>query len=226
MKAHTLGILMLGSLAFGANTVAHADTSFNLSTVSLYKSRGVDQDGRDKAFRPAVQGGVDYASSSGLYVGNWNSTGHFGDARVEMDLYGGYKAQINKDFGLDVGYIHYLYPNERSWNDGEAYVGLSYRQLTFKTYRGMLANVNEGNLYYQLAYSYPLTGAVSLNLGLGYLDYQTEGLSNKTDYSAGLSYAFAKHLTVSGTVAGANHRDQVDDGSRDTRFIVGLGATF
>jgi uncharacterized protein (TIGR02001 family) len=226
MKAHTLGILLLGSLAFGANTAAHADTSFNLSAVSLYKSRGVDQDGRNQAFRPAVQGGVDYASSSGFYLGNWNSSGRFGNANVEIDLYGGYKAQLSKDLGLDLGYIHYIYPNEGSWNDGEAYVGLSYRQLTFKTYRGMRPNVNEGDLYYQLGYAYPLTGALNLNLGLGYLHYHVEDLSNKTDYSVGLSYAFAKHLTVSGTVAGANHRNEVDDGSRDARFILGLGVTF
>lgn len=38
--------------------------SFNIGAVSLYKSNGIDQDSRQednrKAFRPAIQGGVDY----------------------------------------------------------------------------------------------------------------------------------------------------------------------
>jgi uncharacterized protein (TIGR02001 family) len=226
VKTHTLSLIALGALAIGLSAAAHADTSFNISTVSLYKSRGVDQDGRDQAVRPALQGGVDYASDSGFYLGNWNSTGRFGHADVEIDLYGGYRTQLTRDLGLDLGYIHYVYPNESTWSDGETYVGLSYRQLTFKTYRGMRPNVNQGDMYYELGYTYPLAEKLDLKLGLGYQQYHVEDLSSKTDYSIGLSYAFAKRFSVSGTVAGANHRGEVDDGSRDARFILGIGAAF
>ena len=221
----SLSIIVLGALVIG-QPLAHADTSFNISTVSLYKSRGVDQDGRNQAVRPAVQGGVDFTSSSGFYLGNWNSTGRFGHADVEIDLYGGYRLQLNPDLGLDLGYIQYVYPHDNTWTNSEAYVGLTYQRLSFKTYRGMRLHVNDGDMYYELGYTQPLMDGLDLKLGLGYQTYHVEALSDKTDFSVGLQYAFAKHLMVSGTVAGANHRGEVDDGSHDTRFIVGIGATF
>jgi uncharacterized protein (TIGR02001 family) len=220
------GLILLGALTFGLNSAVHAEISFNLSAVSLYKSRGVDQDGRNQSMRPALQGGVDYVSSSGFYLGNWNSTGRFGNADLEVDLYGGYRAQLSKDLGLDVGYIHYYYPGEGPWNQGEVYAGLTYQRFSFKTYRGMRADVNQGDLYYLATYAQPLTDALSLQLGLGYQTYQVADLRAKTDYSAGLSLALSRHLNLSGTVAGANHRGDVGDGSRDARFIVGLGAGF
>ncbi|CAM5218969.1 putative protein (TIGR02001 family) OS=Castellaniella defragrans OX=75697 GN=HNR28_001161 PE=4 SV=1 [Castellaniella defragrans] len=226
MKLHTLSLIALGALAIGQPLAAHADTSFNISTVSLYKSRGVDQDGRDQAMRPALQGGLDYTSASGFYLGNWNSSGRFGHADVEIDLYGGYRAQLTKDLGLDLGYIHYLYPGESDWSDGEVYAGLSYQRLTFKVYRGMRPHVNEGDMYYEAGYTQPLADKLDLKLGLGYQQYRVEDLSSKIDYSVGLSYALFKHVAVSGTVAGATHRNEVDDGSRDTRFILGVGAAF
>jgi len=226
VKIQTLSLITLGALAIGQPIAAQADTSFNISTVSLYKSRGVDQDGRDQAMRPALQGGLDYTSSSGFYLGNWNSSGRFGQADVEIDLYGGYRTQLTKDLGLDLGYIHYLYPGESDWSDGEAYVGLNYRQLAFKVYRGMRPHVNQGDMYYELGYTQPLTEKLDLKLGLGYQQYHVEDLSSKTDYSVGLSYALFKHLALSATVAGANHRSEVDNGSRDARFILGVGAAF
>ncbi|HEX7387560.1 MAG TPA: TorF family putative porin [Castellaniella sp.] len=222
----SLSLIVLGALVFGQSIAAHADTSFNISTVSLYKSRGVDQDGRNQAVRPALQGGVDYSSSSGFYLGNWNSTGRFGHADVEIDLYGGYRLQLNKDLGLDLGYIEYVYPHDNTWTDGEVYAGLNYQRFSFKAYRGVRPNVNDGDMYYLLGYTQPLMEGLDLKLGLGYQTYQVEAFSNKIDYSVGLEYAFAKHLVVSGTVAGANHRSEVDDGSRDARFILGIGATF
>ena len=76
----------------------------NLGLFSSYRFRGIDQ----TYGKPALQGGFDYAHSSGLYVGNWNSNvqsgaGYLG-GNLEMDFYGGYKHAFG-DFGLDVGAI-------------------------------------------------------------------------------------------------------------------------
>ena len=69
--------------------------TFNIGVVSLYKASGIDQDVREpKNFRPALQGGADYAADNGLYAGVWASTGKFGNsakADLEIDLYGGYR---------------------------------------------------------------------------------------------------------------------------------------
>ena len=50
---------------------------------------------------------------SGIYLGNWNSSGEPGCSPavgIEMDFYGGWKKTFG-DIGLDVGTIYYYYPN-------------------------------------------------------------------------------------------------------------------
>ena len=114
----------------------------NIGLFSSYRFRGIDQ----TFGKPAVQGGVDYAHSSGLYVGNWNSNvksgAGFPDGSLEMDFYGGYKTTFG-DFGLDVGGILYYYPGSKARtldakaNGGavknkELYVGGSWKFLSLK----------------------------------------------------------------------------------------------
>ena len=74
-----------------------------------YRFRGIDQTFN----KPALQGGIDYSHSSGIYVGNWNSNVNSGagfpEGNLEMDFYGGWKTTFG-DFGLDVGGIYYYYP--------------------------------------------------------------------------------------------------------------------
>ena len=81
----TLAVLVALSGSAFAQTAAPAaepvdPISYNISAVSNYKYRGQDQDtSKTRGFKPALQGGVDYAHASGFYVGNWNSTVHFLD---------------------------------------------------------------------------------------------------------------------------------------------------
>ena len=42
----------------------------NVTVVNDYRYRGISQSN----FKPAIQGGFDYAHDSGFYVGNWNSS--------------------------------------------------------------------------------------------------------------------------------------------------------
>ncbi|HSA68341.1 MAG TPA: TorF family putative porin, partial [Burkholderiales bacterium] len=78
----------------------------NIALVSEYRFRGIDQTFGE----PALQGGFDYAHSSGVYLGNWNSNvgALFNGANLEMDFYGGWRKSFG-DFGLDVGAIYYYY---------------------------------------------------------------------------------------------------------------------
>lgn len=89
----------------------------NLSLTNDYRYRGISQSN----FRPAIQGGFDYAHSSGFYIGNWNSSiswisdaasaaGNHASAPVEMDFYGGFKYEWSKGFTADVGILQYYYP--------------------------------------------------------------------------------------------------------------------
>jgi uncharacterized protein (TIGR02001 family) len=71
-----------------------AQLTGNLGLTSDYRFRGVSQTQN----APAVQGGIDYAHSSGLYIGNWNSSVssqvYTAGAGVENDLYAGYKKEV------------------------------------------------------------------------------------------------------------------------------------
>jgi len=96
--------LMLGSARAqtAAPTPEHTLSS-NIALVSDYRFRGISQTWR----LPALQGGIDYAHSSGLYLGTWASNvsgnSYNNGAGLELDLYGGYKLAVAQDLTLDIG---------------------------------------------------------------------------------------------------------------------------
>ena len=80
---------------------------------------------------PTLQGGLDWDSGVGVYVGMWGSNVNFGDgdnAHVEMDFYAGYAGEIDA-FSYDVGFLYYLYPGAASslnYDFWEAYGSVGY----------------------------------------------------------------------------------------------------
>jgi uncharacterized protein (TIGR02001 family) len=119
----TAAIVSLSSIAQTASAqtspaaAAPSPLSANLTLTNDYRYRGISQSN----FRPAIQGGFDYAHPSGFYIGNWNSSiswisdsasaaGNNASAPVEMDFYGGYKYEWSKGFTADVGILQYYYP--------------------------------------------------------------------------------------------------------------------
>lgn len=85
--------------------------SGNVAVTSDYPFRGLSQTLEE----PAIQGGLDLAHPSGLYLGAWGSSVNFGEAanpraQVEMDVYGGFGFSAAELFDVDVGAIYYAYP--------------------------------------------------------------------------------------------------------------------
>jgi uncharacterized protein (TIGR02001 family) len=91
----------------------------NVTVVSDYRYRGISQSN----FKPAIQGGFDYAHESGFYIGNWNSSiswisdaasqggANNVSAPIEMDFYAGIKKElIGEGFASDLGVLQYYYP--------------------------------------------------------------------------------------------------------------------
>jgi hypothetical protein len=80
------------SIGAAAPALAQAEMSYNIGVVSLYKSSGVEQHNKqgvattNKSTRTELQGGVDMDFSNGFYVGNWNFTGRFSEANLEIDF--------------------------------------------------------------------------------------------------------------------------------------------
>lgn len=93
---------------------------------SDYRFRGISQTNEAMA----VQGGLTLSHESGFYVGTWASNlsgwGTFGGANMELDLFGGYKAQLSDTATLDMGLTWYMYPSGADKTDfAEPYVKLS-----------------------------------------------------------------------------------------------------
>ena len=94
-----------------AAPAAYAQFSANIGAVTDYRFRGISQ----TLGKPALQGGLDYAHSSGLYVGTWASTvskdSYTNGKGLEVDIYAGWKKEVAKDWTIDVGALYYWYPS-------------------------------------------------------------------------------------------------------------------
>ena len=214
MKKLFLALMMMAGIS-----VAQAQVTGNLGLTSDYRFRGVSQTQN----APAVQGGIDYAHSSGLYVGNWNSSVssqmYTNGSGVESDLYAGFKKDIYKGLTLDVGSYNYFYPratNNTSTNfdTNELFAGLGYGPVSVK-YSQSLSNYfgtanSKNSQYYQADLAQPLT-YISKNLSLlahvGRTEVNNNSNLNYTDYNVGLGYNLqgwelaAKYYTNSGTTS-------------------------
>src|SRR5438046_9886946 len=67
--AVTAAIAVPGIAAAQAPAPAPSPVTGNMTIASDYRFRGISQTYKG----PAIQGGIDYAHSSGLSLGNWNS---------------------------------------------------------------------------------------------------------------------------------------------------------
>jgi uncharacterized protein (TIGR02001 family) len=179
--------------AASAPEPAPSPLSANINLTTKYKFRGQDQ-GNTNWISPALQGGFDWAQN-GWYLGNWNSNVNFTNASIEMDFYGGYKGEIVKDVGYDVGILQYYYPQKNKafdYNVTELYGAASYDWLSLKTswtvskdYFGIGEGFKKGvpltsqpkgrnTLYFDLSGNYPLVDKLTLNAHVGYTRYASD----------------------------------------------------
>lgn len=226
--------LALSSAAFAqapAAAPAPSPLTLNIALTSNYKFRGQDQDtSRGTQFKPALQGGIDYAFSNGFYLGNWNSTVSFVDpvnaarrATFEMDFYGGYKWAIG-DLGLDIGLLQYYYPNATKANTTEAYIGASYGPFSakysntlskgyFGTGIGAAGNLSDGRgtQYFSVAFAKEVAPSWTVKGSIGQTSFKgavkAGGVPNFTDYSLGVVYDFGDSLSLAGYVQGASQKN-------------------
>lgn len=216
---HSLIGLAVSTACLMVPGLAQADPSFNLGLVSLYKSNGVDQDNPDgKTFRPALQGGVDFAFDNGFYLGNWNSTGRFGKAKVEIDLYGGHRGQLTGDVTYDVGLVAFIYPGSGGgWNGNEAYGSLSWGPVTVKYARGV-SGVIDKFARLSLTYTLPITDRWQLQAGMG---MRNKAAGQFNDYSLGVTHELGEGLSAQATFSGTTRKEQLG-GAGDNRLVLGL----
>lgn len=234
-----LGVALLATLPLMAN----AQLSGNLSLTSNYKFRGQDQDvSKVKAFKPAVQGGLDYAfGDSGWYVGNWNSSVDWlpGNS-IEVDLYGGYKFKAG-EFDLDLGALTYLYPGNTAGNTTELYgagtwgpLTAKYSHTVSKDYFGWAGAKSGSGLkgrntgYLAFSFAQEVAPSVTLKASVGFTRFASDikglGVPNYSDYSLGAAYDFGGGLSLGAAVVGANKKAYFGPANK-SRLLVTLTKT-
>jgi uncharacterized protein (TIGR02001 family) len=222
MKKLLLALMMMAGI-----TVAQAQVSGNLGLTSDYRFRGISQTQN----APAVQGGIDYAHSSGFYVGNWNSSVsssmYTNGAGVESDVYVGFKKEIYKGLTVDVGSYNYFYPRATTAGTGsnfdtyEGFVGLGYGPVSVKYSRtlgnGYFGTTNaRGTGYYEANVAYPIPGSkISLLAHAGRTNVANQSAGDYDDYNFGVGYNLqgfdiaAKYYTNSGLSSAAKTADTI-----------------
>lgn len=210
--------------AVAAETVSPHIIIGNLGLYSSYRFRGIDQ----TFGKPALQGGVDYRHSSGIYLGNWNSNVQQGagypGGNLEMDFYGGWKGSWG-DFGLDAGLIYIYYPgtsagpgiafspaNNRtgqvasgSVSNTEIYLGGRWKGISLKYFQDVddyfsTPGTRSSN-YTDLSFAYDLGSGWGINAHAGYLKLKNMTNGDYADWKLGVT------KNVQGWVFGAAYVD-------------------
>ncbi|MDP6377998.1 MAG: TorF family putative porin [Pseudomonadales bacterium] len=192
-------------LVLSAGYVSAAEFSGNVTLATDYRFRGISQGDRS----PAIQGGFDLETESGLYVGTWASNvGFAGSGALELDVYGGFAGDFSESVGYDVGVLYYAYPESDSdpdFNYVEIYGSLSFGDATLGVNYSPDYYAETDSFWYLYAgYSMGLGENFSLDLhvGLNKFDDDAEGLAfglgegldgedQYVDYSVGISTSAA-----------------------------------
>ena len=210
LAAGLLSCVALGNLAV-AQTAAPAvpaaapadpgPLTANVSLTSDYRYRGISQSN----LQPAIQGGFDYAHSSGFYIGNWNSSiswisdaasasGNSASAPIEMDFYAGYKYEWSKGFTADVGILQYYFPTSGA-------TGFTTNPNTTELYAAQNFTFDSVTGYLKFSYAATTLFGFSNSAGSNYTDltvnYDTGVWGLTLNAHAGYQY-------VAGTASGAS----------------------
>lgn len=206
--------LVLAGLVAAPSVVMAEDSphsfSGNVTLTSDYVFRGISQ----SSGNAAIQGGLDYSHSSGLYLGTWASSvgwiedfQGYGSGSMEIDVYGGFRGGIG-DTGLtyDVGAIQYMYPGTRfngtttptSADTSEIYAGLGWKWFTAKYSYYVSDEVfgfanADGSDYLDISASFPI-GDTGLTIGAhwGTFSFKNNAAQDYDDWKISATYDMGK----------------------------------
>jgi len=218
MRNLTKALVVAGTLTAAAAPLAQAEEampSVKLSVYSEYEYRGISQTSE----KPAGQLNIDWAHSSGFYLGTFVSNikwlkdgaevgGFSTSANLEWDIFGGYKFEVAKDVVVDVGYLRYEYPSSGAFNPkpntDEVYVGVGYGPVSVKysySLNDTFGVVNsEGSDFIEANIAYPLMDKLTLTGHIGHQKYKNNKPLDYTVYKLGLAYDLGGGWNVGGYV--------------------------
>ncbi|RPH45948.1 MAG: hypothetical protein EHM87_04255 [Burkholderiales bacterium] len=253
MKKTLIALAAVASVvpSFASAQAATSPFTGNMTLTSDYRFRGLSQSYK----LPALQGGIDWAHESGLYLGNWNSSisgnQYPNGASLEMDFYGGYKFPIGKDVMLDVGALYYYYPGayyngfsgKPKFDNFELYFGGAMGPFSAKIFYAISdffgldetvgGKSSSGSYYIDLNYSTEIMPKLTLGAHLGYQSVKNYSNLSYTDYKIGVTYDWTGWLLGAafvGTNAEKAPYTAVDaQGSKfvgNNTLVLSIGKTF
>lgn len=174
----------------------------NVALATDYMFRGLSQTDN----KGTIQGGLDYAHDSGLYVGVWASnvdfdgetnSGKAWSEHLEVDTYVGFANDIgDTGFAYDVGILRYNYNDDSKskYGTNEFYVSGSYSYFTlgYKYSDDWYGSDEESNYVhggfdYDLPYDVALSATVGKSFGDAYKKKTLGKDAEYVDYSIGIS---------------------------------------
>jgi uncharacterized protein (TIGR02001 family) len=207
--------LVLWALLSAPGTVA-AQVQGDVALLSDYRFRGESL----TEGRPALQAGVNYDHSSGLFVG-----GLVSNVRIDPDvvglsaqIYGGYTRPIGERAAWDVGLVTYVFPHPSMGGPGydytEVFVGTSFDRLSSRLYYTNSYFGGGQAIYLELNGSHAINDRITVVGHVGYLGLsQTREPTssgerdNLVDFLAGINFdisGFVLGLSIVGTNAQQN----------------------
>ncbi|MHB9118137.1 MAG: TorF family putative porin [Burkholderiales bacterium] len=206
------GVIGLPALAASSAVLADAAAPVspltgNMTIASEYVYRGISQTHR----QAAIQGGFDYASPSGFYVGTWASNISWisdlypgTSAPIEIDVYGGFKNSFaGGDWNYDVGVLTYNYPTnnlpaaaanpdttELYGLIGYKWVSLKYSQSTTNLFGAVNPSTlqdSKGSGYLDLSANYDLGAGWGLSGHVGHQQVKNFSDASYTDWKLGVT---------------------------------------
>lgn len=185
----------LAVAAMAAAPVASADLSGNIGVFSKYVLRGNTNLPENSG--TAVQGGFDWTSASGFFLGYWGSnldytydeTGvGYGGTGFENDFYGGYAGKIGDLMSYSVGVTQYYYINVDDSNLVEPFVTFGVGPVTlgakYLAKDGFWGNA--GDTYVTLTYATDLPKEFKFSATAGFYFYETD---DSKELCKGLGFA-------------------------------------
>ena len=216
MKKFLLALMIVSGMG-----VAQAQVTGNIGATSDYRFRGISQTQKSAA----LQGGIDYADKSGVYVGNWNSNVsslmYTDSTGLESDLYAGFKKEVVKGVTVDVGTYNYFYSQAANKfssdaNTHEVYLGVATGPVSVKYSRSLNdyfgANNSKGSQYLQADLAYPIAPKLTADVhygrtivanhaNSGYDDVKVGGTYDMAGYKIGAHYFTNRGLSTAAKTA-------------------------
>lgn len=213
--------LILSVMMISGHVYAESPLTGNIGVASNYIWRGLTQT-KDES---AVSGGIDYAHSSGLYVGTWVSNESWTTTPgYEQDIYVGFGGEAGS-ISFDVSYISYMYPVGTGEDDfAEVILSVGYGPVSLTyvpTIDKEASGANQDDVYTSISAEFEVKKGLALTVLYGSYDFDGGSTSDYTHTHVSLSkddFTFAYDVIDPDTEGTYN-----DD---DARFTVSWSKSF